>query len=135
MENASKALLFAAGILIAIILISVAVFVVQQGTEFTKNAGDTLGSLSTSTFNAKFKTYLGKQYGSNVKQLVDVVNTHNAGSEPEQQITISGEGIDGTGAPTNYKFTGKTAKNYQVDPVMDGTAITGITVGLPASGT
>ena len=71
MENATKALLIAAAILIAIVLVSIGVFVLRQGQ-------DAIGSVNMSeseilAFNSKFDSYAGTQRGSSVKALANRV--------------------------------------------------------------
>lgn len=77
MENASKALLFAAGILIAIILITVAVYLVSMSQDATKDVGSTMSEMQLMQFNQKFTTYDGRRTGSQLKQLVATVNSSN----------------------------------------------------------
>lgn len=115
MENASKALLFAAGILIAIILISVAVYIVSMSQEATKGVGSTMSEMQLMQFNQKFTTYEGVRTGSQIKSLVEAINASNVENEGTDLIVeISGDGIDAAGAPNNNKFTGGTAKKYKV---------------------
>lgn len=115
MENASKALLFAAGILIAIILISVAVYIVSMSQEATKGVGSTMSEMQLMQFNQKFTTYEGVRTGSQIKSLVEAINASNVENEGTDLIVeISGDGIDTAGAPNNNKFTGGTAKKYKV---------------------
>lgn len=115
MENASKALLFAAGILIAIILISVAVYIVSMSQEATKGVGSTMSEMQLMQFNQKFTTYEGVRTGSQIKSLVEAINASNVENDGTDLIVeISGDGIDNSGAPNNNKFTGGTAKKYKV---------------------
>lgn len=77
MENATKALIIAAAILIAIVLISLGVFVLGQGTTLVKENSD-ISENEISAFNSKFEPYLGKKIkAAKVKQLIEVVNQHN----------------------------------------------------------
>lgn len=117
MENASKALLFAAGILIAIILISVAVYIVSMSNQATEDVGKTMSDMQLSSFNSKFTTYEGIRTGSQVKALVEAVNASNANNANTDLIVefdadtkiITGDATSG------YKFVGGTAKKYTVD--------------------
>lgn len=115
MENASKALLFAAGILIAIILISVAVYIVSMSQEATKGVGSTMSEMQLMQFNQKFTTYEGVRTGTQIKSLVEVINASNVENEGTDLIVvISGDGIDDSNAPNENKFTGGSAKKYKV---------------------
>ena len=91
MENASKALLLAAAILIAIILISLGVYIVNQGSEVVGQGGQALDEVSIQTFNGKFDIYEGTITGSKVKQLIKTVNTSNT-SNPNQLVIINLDG-------------------------------------------
>ena len=132
MENASKALLFAAGILIAIILISVAVYIVSMANESTKNVGSTMTDMEISAFNSKFTTYEGLRTGSQVKSLVEAVNTsnaNNAGTDLEVSMNETPKIIT-KDTQGNYKFDGGSAKKYQVSFEKESGAIKTITVKL-----
>ena len=122
MENASKALLFAAGILIAIILISVAVYIVSMGTNATDSVGQVMGDLETSTFNSKITNYEGRQTGSKVKSLLQIVNSVNKdATNTGVSIEISADSSVVTGsADGSYKFVGGNAKRYTVTIPDDG---------------
>lgn len=81
MENASKALIIAGAILLAILLISLGIFVFTQ-------AQDTLGSINLSeqevlAFNNKFLAYEGTIRGSQVKQLINLIDSNNKSREEE----------------------------------------------------
>ena len=124
MENASKALLFAAGILIAIILISVAVYIVSMSNQATDNVGAQMSEMQLKAFNQKFTVYEGIRTGSQVKSLIDVVNSSNA--TESEKVTMSGSGIsDNSGT---YSFSGNSAKKYKVELTKTGSAVTAITV-------
>lgn len=129
MENASKALLFAAGILIAIILISVAVYIVSMANDSTDQVGATMTEMQLSSFNSKFTTYAGVRSGSQVKALVEAINASNENNaESALIVEISGDGIDNAGAPTNNKFTGGSAKKYNIEITKVDGAVKTITV-------
>lgn len=90
MENATKALLIAAAILIAIVVITLGVFVLGKGTSLVKENSDMSG-VEIDTYNSKFETYCGENVrGAQVKQLINAINAHNrenAGDE-SKQITL-----------------------------------------------
>lgn len=77
MENATKALIIAAAILIAIVLISLGVFVLGQGTELIKENSD-MSDVEIAAINSKFEPYLGDHVSATrVKQLINVLNQYN----------------------------------------------------------
>lgn len=92
MENATKALLIAAAILIAIVLISLGVYVLGQGTTMVKDNSD-MSDVEISTYNSKFEAYTGSNVtGSKVKQLIKAVEQHNRSNEDDESRTISFNG-------------------------------------------
>ena len=91
MENATKALLIAAAILIAIIIISLGLAVVRQGQEAISNAD--MSDAEMETFNSKFKTYEGTHVStSDVNALLSSVLTHNqqeTSNETNRTVTMT----------------------------------------------
>lgn len=76
MENATKALLIAAAVLIAIILISLGLAVVRQGQEAVQDAD--LSEAEATQFNSKFTMYDGSNVStSRVNALYNAVFSHN----------------------------------------------------------
>lgn len=76
MENATKALLIAAAVLIAILLISLGVGVFNTASEQMGNAD--LSEYEVQSFNNKFKQYEGESVtGAEVNALLTTVFTHN----------------------------------------------------------
>ena len=94
MENATKALIIAAAILIAIVLISLGVYVLGIGQRSIQNA-DMTGTEVT-TFNAKFESYAGTNVmGSKVNALLNAVAASNRSEGNEgRQITLKGSITD-----------------------------------------
>ena len=77
MENATKALLIAAAVLIAIILISLGLAVVRQGQEAVQDAD--LSEAEATQFNSKFTMYEGKKVStSRVNTMLNAVFAHNS---------------------------------------------------------
>ena len=98
MENATKALLIAAAILIAIVLISIGVFVLNQGRDAMSSVD--MSEAQIIAFNSKFEPYNGQKRGSDVKALIDRVNVSN------KAYVNGGEGaeIKVTGNRFNYNW-------------------------------
>lgn len=125
MENATKALLIAAAILIAIVIITLGVFVLGKGSTLVKENSD-MSSVEVSTYNDKFENYCGSNIrGSNVRQLISTVNQHNrtyAGDVSKQiTLTLSGDGSATLGATnTSYSIDAiKTGYAYDVEATYD----------------
>jgi len=94
MENATKALLIAAAVLIAILLISLGVGVFNSASEQMENAD--LSEYEIQAFNDKFKKYAGEKVsGSEVNALIDTVFNHNLAQDDATktvQLDVSGKG-------------------------------------------
>ena len=99
MENASKALIIAGAILIAIVLITLGVVILQQGDSMTGTGETALNAREIESFNSQFQKYeLGTKAttGTNVKALINAVNSNNAA----QNNTGAGHAITLTGITT-----------------------------------
>lgn len=120
MENATKALLIAAAVLVAIIIISLGVYVVSLAQNQMKGAESGLNDVEIQSSNSTYKSYEGTSVsGTKVKALVDAVYNHNL-TESDESRKI--ELVDGTNAtilakeqedPTQ-KPAIKTGKRYSV---------------------
>jgi len=95
MENASKALIIAGAILLAISIIGIGMFVYQQ-------AANTMGKINMNKYeieqyNEAFERYVGTSVpGSTVRLLCDEVRNHNLQNEVTKNISI----VTGTAALT-----------------------------------
>lgn len=134
MENASKALLLAAAILIAIILISLGVYIVSQGSDVVGQGGKALDEVAIQQFNGKFDIYEGTKTGTQVKQLIKTVAANNA-SNPGQQVTLSASEDIVTGDINSYKASSKigNSKKYIIS-MTPGTAGVIDTISIQVSG-
>ena len=97
MENATKALLIAAAILIAIVLISLGVFVLGQGSTMVQENSD-MSAEQVTAYNAEWEAFLGNKVSAlKVKQLINAVNTHNAtASDDSKKIELDSGGPSST---------------------------------------
>ena len=76
MENATKALLIAAAVLVAIIIISITLVIVNQGQEAASGAD--ISELEAAEFNAPFVSYEGSNVSTDkVNALLNTVFQHN----------------------------------------------------------
>lgn len=92
MENASKALLIAGAILLAILLISLGIMIFTQAQDTVNNSG--MSQAEVQAFNNKFLKYEGTIKGATAKQLVNEVIANNAdSSSPEIKVTVGGTTI------------------------------------------
>lgn len=77
MENATKALLIAAAVLIAILIISLGVVIYTKASETVEGVGD-MSEYQIQQFNEKFRKYEGtNESGADVNALLQTVFNHN----------------------------------------------------------
>lgn len=117
MENATKALLIAAAILIAIVVITLGVFVLGKGSTLVKENSD-MSEVEVTTYNSKFEGYCGKNIrGAQVRQLINAVNQHNRtnADDESRQITIEGTGANSDNTKNDSSAI-KTGFSYNVTP-------------------
>ena len=85
MENASKALIIAGAILLAILIIGLGIFIYRQAANTVSDTG--MDQLSIQQFNGQFENYIKTNVSaSNVRALLDTVSSNNATSET--QVTV-----------------------------------------------
>ena len=90
MENASKALIIAGAILLAILLISLGIMIFNQAQEVVTGSG--MDEAQKTAFNNKFVKYEGTQKGTMVKALIQEIIASNSSNENEnRQINITGK--------------------------------------------
>ena len=83
MENASKALIIAGAILLAILIISLGILIYNQASGIVTN--NSMSEVDIQTFNNKFTQYGGEQRGSSIRALVQQIDSSNAVPENEQR--------------------------------------------------
>ena len=112
MENASKALIIAGAILIAILIIGLGVFIFNQAANtFDNNQFD---QLAVQQFNAQFEPYEGNQMGSEVRQLLQKVISNNYTYSDDESMQVK---VNGSIISDSHKLGGSTitfGKTYSV---------------------
>ena len=98
MENASKALIIAGAILLAILIISLGIMIYQQASGVVNN--NSMTEVDVSTFNSKFEQYLGSQDDTYKKVKLHIADGDNA--------------VDQGTAATNNAKNYKTGSTYSV---------------------
>lgn len=114
MENASKALIIAGAILLAILLIALGVYVFQSASSNTGT--EQLSSTEVQAHNDPFSRYEGTCTGTEIRALLDTVRTNNI-NYPDAMITITAGGEtleDPTDAWSNAKNNIEPAGSYMV---------------------
>ena len=113
MENASKALIIAGAILLAILIIGLGVYIYRQAAGVIDTG--TMDQLVVSQFNAQFEPYLGNNVsGSNVKQLIKIINASNRAKE-DLPVIIE---VDGEEVKNDSKI--KSGNTYKVESSSEG---------------
>lgn len=87
MENASKALIIAGAILLAILLISLGIMIFNQAQDTVNNSG--MSQAEITAFNNKFLKYEGTQKGSVVKSLINEVLATNQSLSTSEQVKVT----------------------------------------------
>ena len=100
MDNASKALIMAGAILIAVMLISLGVLLYNRAQDVATDSIGTIDSIGVTAFNEQFTQYCGPRVrGSTVKTLIGKVN---AAKKAGYTVTLSG--VTQAGAVDSSKY-------------------------------
>ncbi len=116
MENASKALIIAGAILLAILLISLGILIFNQAQDTVNNSG--MSQAEITAFNNKFLKYEGTQKGSVAKSLINEVIASNADdNNPDVQVRVVQKG---NGSQLSFTTTPNTrcidtTQEYTID--------------------
>ncbi len=133
MENASKALIIAGAILIAIVLIAVGVLVVNNMNEPVEQGVEGMTDQAKQIFNRKFESYQGTQNANNVRALLSAIRASNSSDTQIHQVTVKfgGDGVTG-GTDDNTITTAQnsisTAYTYNVSFGYSSGVITSVTI-------
>lgn len=115
MENASKALLIAGAILVAILLIGIGMAVFGNIGGITDGASQQTDSMEIKMFNDKFEHYAGPNVsGTNVKELIREIKASNIKFANDESRIIA---IDGITADTNGNYS--IGANYRYSVTFD----------------
>ena len=111
MENASKALIIAGAILLAILLISLGIMIFSQAQSVINGTGMTDAEITT--FNSKFQKYEKTNgiKGALVKSLINDIIAVNNDEDPENNITLATGSASGASiTSTNWVNVNTTYK-------------------------
>ena len=108
MENASKALIIAGAILLAILLISLGIMIFNQAQSAIDGSG--MSDAELTAFNQKFTKYEGKQKGSTIRSMVQEVMANNNSSEASDETRISINVANGAAAGVSTSGTADLVK-------------------------
>ncbi len=124
MENASKALIIAGAVLIAIMLISIGMMIITSSSNLTDSVGKQLDQQTITSFNSQFLPYNGtKQRGSTMRGLMQTIVSSNA-ANPDTQVKVILEedemepqdALGQLGASSYYNVTVDVAGSDAVNP-------------------
>lgn len=102
MENASKALLIAASVLIVILLIAFGMSIFKSGTVTGDALEDTMSDTEKASFNSKFTAYCGtSKSAAQAKALAQVIISNNATSTHKVNVKV---GINSKREATSSTF-------------------------------
>ena len=117
MENASKALIIAGAILLAILIISLGIMIYNQASGVVNN--NAMTEVEVSSFNQKFQQYFGENVrGANVNSLLNAVRTNNLSTDDDsQKVELVSAGSEGISVTTDGQVSGRaeTGKTYKVE--------------------
>ena len=127
MENASKALIIAGAILLAILIISLGIMIYQQASGVVNS--NSMSEVDISTFNTRFTQYQGQNIrGAQVNALLEQVRQNNVSYQDDssRQIGIISALTGSEGTTTGNVLKGdstytnaQTGKTYKVECKMD----------------
>lgn len=127
MENASKALIIAGAILLAILIISLGIYIFNQASQITKS--NNLSEVEVLNFNEKFTSFEGSNVrGSEVNSLLTRVVQNNVANQddPSKQVKVT------ITATANTKWKGTPPAAAKTTPPVNSisNALTGVTYNV-----
>ncbi len=115
MDNASKALIMAGAILIAVALVSLGVYLYQSAASKVNDGARQVDASQMLTLNSEIEKYRGKIKGSEVNQLIRLVNAYNKQDVFPADLEMSGV----SGDISAYKDDLRASTIFTVDVVYD----------------
>lgn len=121
MENASKALIIAGSILIAIVIIGVAIYIYSTGQKPLEESASQMDAQAIASYNSKFEAYAGgNKKGSEIVELAKAVNSNNKNNQadgPNNIITFIVKGSNYTNDPltANDQITFSTKYTVRIE--------------------
>lgn len=114
MENASKALLIAGAILLAILIIAIGMFIYNSAQSTVNNSMTSMTTQEVDAFNNQFTSYEQKQAGSNVKALIGRLIA-NSNTYVEESAKVPNVYYFDTGNPHAFSGTSEIEMNTDGD--------------------
>ena len=110
MDNASKALIMAGAILIAVALVGVGVYMFQSASGTVNQGDEIIDASRIETINAGIEQFEGKIRGSELKTLIRRVNSYNENDIFPEPLELTGNGV---------KESTTKAGFYEQDSIID----------------
>lgn len=105
MENATKALLIAAAVLVVIILIAFGMRILSSSSGTQDQADATLNSAKVQSFNQSLETYKGTRVnGSSARALITKINSMKV-TDPTHAVEIAGDTTSQTAVDDTKTYT------------------------------
>lgn len=114
MENASKALIIAGAILLAILIISLGILIYNQASGVVNN--NAMSEVEVQQFNQKFTQYEGDRVrGATVNSMLQTVLSNNISQDGDRKVSVTLDSNDilSTTA-TSISTRATTGKTYKV---------------------
>lgn len=122
MENASKALIIAGAILLAILIISLGIMIYQQASGVVNN--NSMSEVDITSFNSKFTQYEGANIrGAQVNSLLDQIRTNNVTYQDDSSRQVSVE-VTATNWQSGTKPSGNITGNTTITKALTGNTYT-----------
>lgn len=128
MENASKALIIAGSVILAVLLIVLGFYFFNQASGIGK--GINMSEYEIQAFNSKFTNYEGEINGKQAKDLCDLIENHNAAyvNDQTKQVGCAEIAQDAKATDTSKIGQGRKRKSY----IKEGLTYT-VTIGYDTS--
>ena len=121
MENASKALIIAGAILLAILIISLGIMIYNQASGVVDS--NAMDEVAVTSFNEKFRQYEGENIrGANIKALINSIAQNNLSNQGDtsKQVELVFDGATKGKITSSSGITVQTGKSYTVTCDTDG---------------
>lgn len=116
MDNASKALIMAGAILIAVALVSLGVYLYQSAAGKVNDGTRRIDASQMLMLNSEIEKYKGRIKGSEVNQLIRLVNAYNKQEVFPADLEMTGVSGDVT---NGYKDDFRASENLNVSVTYD----------------
>ena len=127
MENASKALIIAGAILLAILIISLGILIYNQASSVVND--NAMSQVEITQFNTQFTQYQGTQRGSAVRSLFQEVLSNNVSQDDDARRVA----IDATAVDSSIKLDKGDSSIPDLTKIATGASYT-VTISYGSSG-